>query len=78
MPVVVYQWCRIVSVINNLVVGCGRYAEPDEMLCQRVMLVDSRDWSQELAAAHKVQAVYYTPCLKKTVPTYFLLLVCQI
>jgi len=32
-----------------------RYADPDEMLCQRVMLVDSRDWSQELAAAHKVR-----------------------
>jgi len=26
------------------------------MLSQRVMLVDSRDWSQELAAAHKVRA----------------------
>ena len=26
------------------------------MLSQRVMLVDSRDWSQELAAAHKVHA----------------------
>jgi len=25
------------------------------MLCQRVMLVDNRDWSQELAAAHKVR-----------------------
>ena len=59
-----WSWC----CCEFFTIGClcwiyfRRYSEPEELLCQRVLTSESRDFSLELAAAHKVISAGVIKC----------------